>query len=118
MIYFREVKEPHFDALDQFNRYWHVEYYEDMNESSSLGRRGTPIGTAYVLEILHIGAQLNFVFVVDHKRRKGIATELIQAVLKRWPEVSPVGYIDTKAEQLLRTAGIPVEWRSEDQNMD
>lgn len=63
---------------------WYVEYWDD-DECSDF-----PIGTAYVWEYQdgqERKAQLSFMLIADHERRKGIATKLLADCQKRWPGI-------------------------------
>lgn len=88
-IYFRQVNEPYSIR----NVFWHVEYYE--------GSPLFPVGLCVVAAVGG-GAQLNFVFVADQWRGRGIARKLVSACIGRWPNLQGTLGISDGGDALLR----------------
>lgn len=89
-IFFRRVEEPYPKPAE----FWHIEYFP---ESTAL----FPVALAVVCSFQGV-AQLNFIFVADQWRQKGIAGQLISACLERWPSLQPTAPMSGIAEHLLR----------------
>jgi len=101
MIYFREVTEPH--PHSDLVRFWHIEHYDE--PFSKL----FPSAVAYVMEDVSFGiAHLNFIFVADLWRRQGIGREMLQAIMKRWPQPNLrwIKGMDEAGQGLLRSVGL------------
>ncbi len=76
MIYFRQVDEPRIGR----GIFWQAEYY--LEDGSVF-----PVSTAYI-ECSPVAApKLNFIFVADLWRSRGIATELLAACVEKWPSL-------------------------------
>jgi GNAT superfamily N-acetyltransferase len=65
-----------------------------------------PIGTAYVVAIPGVGAQLNYILVADQWRRRGIAHRLIEECRRKWPGMQATNPMNAQAEKLLSKAGL------------
>jgi GNAT superfamily N-acetyltransferase len=102
MIVFRQLNEGYSTPAI----HWHVEYF-DTSQGTMF-----PVGTAYVIAPTIHGrqfAQLNFVFVSDAWRRRGIADQLILACKERWPSLTSTGPMNEPAAKLIHKHFSPIE---------
>lgn len=96
---FRQIKEPK-PAPWVRGLHWQVEFHHDSD-------CGYPIGTAYVsaddrmVATLGARATLDFIIVVDHMRRCGVGSQLIEACQKRWPDIYLGSAISENRQRLL-----------------
>lgn len=80
---------------------WFVEFHDDHKDMAF------PLGIAFVSE--HIGTRsefppvLEFIFVVDQYRRRGIAKRLVKACQRRWSNLMLTPAISEEGEHLLRS---------------
>ena len=74
---------------------WYVEYHMEW---------GAPVGLAFVTHY-HGPPMLYYILVADQFRRKGIATALIEACQRRWPDLQLTDAISEAGEALLRRYG-------------
>lgn len=88
-IYFRQVNDPYRDS----GIFWHVELY--------LNSPLFPVALAVVVAVGG-SAQLNMIFVVDHWRGRGLAHQLIQSCVNRWPEIQPTFPMDEGGMSLMK----------------
>ena len=79
MIIFRLITRPRPPEWAH-GIHWFVEFYEDDVENSC------PSGTAYVVAAPVIQV-VEFILVRDDRRRRGVATELLRACYRRWPNI-------------------------------
>ena len=95
MIIFRRIQKPvPTDWLP--GAHWYVEYYCDD------WANGYPSGMAFVTAIKSF-VFLDFIFVADHERRKGIATELLHACRQKWPGIDYGDGISKSGAALLKS---------------
>jgi hypothetical protein len=84
---------------------WQVDFYHAVN--GHLEDRGFPVGLAWV------GATppmwkgddppyLSYIIVADDERRQGIASRMIVAIKRRWPNLWPTGGISRGGRALVR----------------
>jgi len=97
MILFRQLNDP--IPPDWIpGLHWQVEYHDDACDCSY------PLGIAWVSAPLpsdYGNANVDYVQVADHERRKGIATALIAACRERWPGLWLTDAISEAGEGLL-----------------
>lgn len=77
---------------------WYVEYWDD-SECSDF-----PTGTAYVWEYQDgekRKAELCFILIADHERRKGIAIKILNECEQRWPGIELTEPISKGGRALL-----------------
>lgn len=95
------MKKPH--PHSAWVRFWHVEYYDEPYSHLF------PSAVAYLMEDTSSGiAHLNFIFVADLWRRRGIGREMLQAIMKRWPKPNLrwTKGMDEAGQGLLRSVGL------------
>lgn len=93
MIYFRQVDEPRIGR----GIFWQAEFY--MEDGSVF-----PVATAYVECPPASGPKLNFIFVADAWRSRGIATELLAACVEKWPSLEFTKAISREGEKAVKRA--------------
>ncbi len=82
---------------------WYVEYWDDENDSDF------PLATAYVWEYqdgTERKAEMSFIFTVDHRRREGIAFDLLCECEERWPGIimtAPISDAGSKLQAYRET---------------
>lgn len=87
---------------------WQAEYHPPSSQA-----RGFPLAIAWICGAPPSGEQkaegdwtwLDYLFVVDDERRKGIATMLVEACQRRWPDIRLSPAISDGGEALLRKFG-------------
>jgi GNAT superfamily N-acetyltransferase len=93
MIYFRQVDEPRIAR----GVFWQAEYY---TEDGSI----FPVATAYIECSPGAEPRLNFIFVADAWRSRGIATELLAACVEKWPSLEFSKTISRDGEKAVSRA--------------
>lgn len=75
--------------------HWYVEFHDVAAD------RGFPSGIAFI-SVFFGCAYLNYIFVVDQERRRGCATALLEACLKKWPSLALGEGVSRAGRRLLR----------------
>lgn len=95
-ILFRQIDSP---APDNWvpNIHWYVEYHDPVHDMAY------PLGIAFVSDfsVTTIGHVIDFIYVVENSRRKGIATVLVDACLARWSDVLMTDPISPEGRKFL-----------------
>lgn len=87
---------------------WQVEFFN--SEEGGIWDRGFPVGLAWVGACPPkwkrakntLGPHVNYIIVADDERRQGIATKLIKAIERRWPDIWLSDAISKGGEALIK----------------
>lgn len=105
-ILFRRIQSPRPAA-------WHpgLHWYVELHDASGIGVP-YPLGVAYVsahrnmVQTLGCSACLDYIQVADHRRREGVATRLVAACRRRWPDIWLTDAISDDGAALLASLGV------------
>ena len=78
--------------------HWYVEYHDDTTWVAPKGILFVFVGPSHVIA--------EYVYVVDTERNRGIATALLNAAQKRWPQLGWTEAEDGAGTAFLRSLGI------------